>query len=428
MTSARGENWITVLSNLQSNPVVNKHMADVLGLLSFHQDESICIDNISKNPGLALLLVDGFSDLMVLHNVHCLPANVYRPVPKMVALRGNGVSGDCYCIDPSSSFADLEFSTPLWRDLKSVADEDSLKKLLPQEPLSSAFKGKQTMLVPPLVLVTILETKSLSPVVLIPALSAKFQKFDRASTTVKACTVLLPVLEFLWAVYHKKVPSSVVGLDQSQDARDWSEKMHLASVIPAHLQSAPPTFVPPPPPSLIPAQDPSSLIVGELRLLRDAQERQHLREITNDEEKKKDSNGWDKLPEEVQRMVLRLSASSDELCPTSPADSYLKVLKQAKAIGVATVLNLNLSMKGCQVEVLMTLANAVKTGNFRANSQLVAHPFSVFNLPCIDASHMANYNKLELDVLLTKGDSIPKDVAKKLTENKARCPDSTYQL
>jgi len=103
-------------------------------------------------------------------------------------------------------------------------------------------------------------------------------------------------------------------------------------------------------------------------------------------------------------------------------------LKQAKAIGVATVLNLNLSMKGCQVEVPMTLANAVKTGDFRANSQLVAHPFSVFNLPYIDASHMANYNKLELDVLLTKGDSIPKAVAKKLTENKARCPDSTYQL
>jgi len=179
-------------------------MADILGLLSFHQDESKCINNVSKNPGLALLLVDGFSDLMVLHNVHCLPANVYRPVPEMVALRGDGVSADCYRIDPSSSFTDLEFSTPLWRDLKSVADEDSLKKLLPQEPSSSAFKGKQTMLVPPLVLVTILETKSLSPVVLIPALSAKFQEFDRASTTVKACTVLRPVLEFLWAVYQKK--------------------------------------------------------------------------------------------------------------------------------------------------------------------------------------------------------------------------------
>jgi hypothetical protein len=71
----------------------------------------------------------------------------------------------------------------------------------------------------------------------------------------------------------------------------------------------------------------------------------------------------------------------------------------------------------------------VKTGNFRANnSQLVSHPFSVFNLPYIEAANMANYNKIELDVLLTKGDSIPKEIAKKLTENKAKCPENTHQL
>jgi hypothetical protein len=205
--------------------------------------------------------------------------------------------------------------------------------------------------------------------------------------------------------------------------------MHLASIVPAHLQiGPPPPFVPPPPLGSNPPQDQSSAIIGELRLLRDAQERQHLRELSNEEEKKKESNGWEKLPEEVQQMILRLSATSDEFCPVVPAESYLKVLKQAKAIGVATVLNLNLSMKGCQVEVPMTLANAVKTGNFCANSQLISHPFSVFNLPYIEASHMASYNKLELDVLLTKGDSIPKDIARKLTENKSKCPDSTHQL
>jgi ribosomal protein L28 len=41
---------------------------------------------------------------------------------------------------------------------------------------------------------------------------------------------------------------------------------------------------------------------------------------------------------------------------------------------------------------------------------------------------MANYNKNELDLLLTKGDSIPKDVAKKLSENKAKCPDNSNHL
>jgi len=398
-------------------------MAEVQGILSFQKNTNNCVEEISKNPGLALLLVDGFLELVLLHNVHCFQANVYRPEPKLVALCGGDSRADCYRIDPTSTFSDLEFFTPVWRDLKGISNEDALKSLLPQDQSTNVFKGKRSIMVPPLVWSTILETKSLLPAVLIPALSAKFQEFDRTSPNVKACTVLRPVLEFLWGVYHKKVPASIVGLDQSQETKEWADRLHLLSIEPLQLLPIPPAFIPPPPP-----QDQSSTIVGELRLLRDAQERQHLHEITNEEEKKNNSNGWEKLPEEVQQMVLRLSAVSDELQPTGPAESYMRILKQAKAIGVATVLNLALSMKGCQVEVPMTLANAVKTGNFRANSQMVAHPFSIFNLPYIEASNMANYNKLELDVLLTKGDSIPKDIAKKLTENKSKCPDNTHQL
>jgi hypothetical protein len=228
MSTIRGDNWQLVPSNLQSNKMVNDHMAEVLGLASFQQNESVCMENISKYPGLAILLVDGFSDLMVLHNLHCLQANVYRSVPKLVALSGDGVSADCYRIDPTMSFTDLEFNTPLWRDLKSAADEVSIKILLPQEISNCIYKGKQTMVVPPLVLTTILESKSLSPAVLILALSSKFQEFDRTSMNVKACTILRPVLEYLWAVYPKKVPSTVIGLDQSSEAKEWSEKMHLA--------------------------------------------------------------------------------------------------------------------------------------------------------------------------------------------------------
>jgi len=127
-------------------------------------------------------------------------------------------------------------------------------------------------------------------------------------------------------------------------------------------------------------------------------------------------------------MILHMTAESDEILPTKPADSYLKVLIQSKAFGVAMVLNLGLSIKGCQAEVPMTMANAKKTGNFRANSQMVAHAFSIFNLPYIEATNMANYNKIKLDILLTKGDGVPKDVAKKLSENKAKCPETTHRL
>jgi hypothetical protein len=92
--------------------------------------------------------VDGFSKLMVLHNLHCLPANVYRSEPKLVALRGDEAIADCYHIEPVLAFTDLEFPTPAWRNLKNVSSKETLKNLLPLDQATSSFKGKQVMLVP----------------------------------------------------------------------------------------------------------------------------------------------------------------------------------------------------------------------------------------------------------------------------------------
>ena len=107
----------------------------------------VWVEKIQKNPGLAVLLVDGFHDLMILHNLHCLPANVYRAAPKLIALNGADNIADCYRIDPSTGFSDLDFTTPVWRDLKNVTSEDTLKNLLPTESSTTSFKGKRVMLV-----------------------------------------------------------------------------------------------------------------------------------------------------------------------------------------------------------------------------------------------------------------------------------------
>ncbi len=61
------------------------------------------------------------------------------------------------------------------------------------------------------------------------------------------------------------------------------------------------------------------------------------------------------------------------------------------------VINIELLIRGCQVEVPTTMANAIKMGYFRANSLLVAHSFSFFNVPYIDAANMGTYNRMELD-------------------------------
>ena len=99
---------------------------------------------------------------------------------------------------------------------EGAATADAVASLKPQDQNAAVYKGKQVLIVPPLVSVSILEANTLQPASLVPILSAKFQEYDRASSTTKACTTLRPVLEFLWAVHHKLVPATVVGLDTSK--------------------------------------------------------------------------------------------------------------------------------------------------------------------------------------------------------------------
>jgi hypothetical protein len=105
---------------------------------------------------------------------------------------------------------------------------------------------------------------------------------------------------------------------------------------------APPPFPLPPPPQA-PAENLLALDVtaGDIRVLRETTECWHLREVTGDD-KKHQSSGWDKIPEIVQQMILKLSAVSEDILPPSPCDTYLRILKQTKALGVAMVLNIEL--------------------------------------------------------------------------------------
>lgn len=135
-------------------------------------------------------------------------------------------------------------------------------------------------------------------------------------------------------------------------------------------------------------------------------------------DKKEQSIRWGKIPEVVQNMILKLSVVTDNVLPISPCETYLHLLKQSKALGVTMVLNIKLSIRGFQVEVPTTMANAIKTGNVRANSLLMAHSFSIFNVPFIDAATMKLHNKMELDLLQSEGEGIPNEMVKKLAESK----------
>jgi hypothetical protein len=137
-----------------------------------------------------------------------------------------------YRIDPASASKSIEFQVPSWRDLKSsqsIRDVDALS-IPDQNPAVAQLN--QSLWIPPLVLNSILEAKSLVPAELIPILSAKFQEFDHSSTTVKACTILRPVLEFLRGVHKKLVLPTIIAVDTSNDAIEWAAHQHFAYICP----------------------------------------------------------------------------------------------------------------------------------------------------------------------------------------------------
>ncbi len=92
------------------------------------------------------------------------------------------------------------------------------------------------------------------------------------------------------------------------------------------------------------------------------------------------------------------------------------------------IINILLSTMGCQVEVTASMANAIKTGNLRANCLQVAHPFPVFNVPYVNDANMSCFNQTELKFLQSECEGTPKDIAKKLSENKFKTQHSSHLL
>ena len=76
MTS-RAANWSLFYSNLPKNHDVNQKMAQIIGFNHFQLHQEDWISNLKQNPGLSMLLVNGFHDLILLHQVSFLHENLF---------------------------------------------------------------------------------------------------------------------------------------------------------------------------------------------------------------------------------------------------------------------------------------------------------------------------------------------------------------
>lgn len=75
-----------------------------------------------------------------------------------------------------------------------------------------------------------MEANTTDPASLIPILSEAFQTFDRSSEQVKACTILRPVLEFLWAVSKSKITPIILSPGMTQESKQWRTTLHLSYI------------------------------------------------------------------------------------------------------------------------------------------------------------------------------------------------------
>jgi hypothetical protein len=111
---SHAQNWSLFYNNLSSNSETNLKMQTIADFNLPSVTEDVWISNWSKNPGLIMLVVNGFGKLILLHNVSYLQENIFCAESKVLGLCGNDKQAEVYRIDPSSAARSIEFPAPAW--------------------------------------------------------------------------------------------------------------------------------------------------------------------------------------------------------------------------------------------------------------------------------------------------------------------------
>ncbi len=86
--STRAENWTLFYSGLEKNHAVNLQMAQIMAFNRFQMAQADYVSNLKSNPGLALLAVNGFHELLLFHNIHFHQQNLFCTESKLLGLLG----------------------------------------------------------------------------------------------------------------------------------------------------------------------------------------------------------------------------------------------------------------------------------------------------------------------------------------------------
>jgi len=111
---SRAPSWTLFYKNLQSSHDLDQKMDKIMDFNAATVTERDWISNLVKNPGLTILLVDGFGKLVLLHNMNYLHKSLFCDEEKVLGLCGSGKHAEVFRVSPLSASSTVELIVPSW--------------------------------------------------------------------------------------------------------------------------------------------------------------------------------------------------------------------------------------------------------------------------------------------------------------------------
>jgi len=185
-------------------------MADIIKDLMPTESTEASIKALKMIQGSALLGINGFNEVMVLHNIAVLGPDLLQPTTKILVLYRAGSLAEGVKLHPVMfNRKRINLIAPQWNALKQATDANDILKMSAPEANAWHLKCKHLLpLIAPIIWTAIQQADTSDSATLIPLFSAMVQDFDWTSMNVKAQAhgSIHPVLYFLWAVTQEEVP------------------------------------------------------------------------------------------------------------------------------------------------------------------------------------------------------------------------------
>lgn len=414
------------------NDSSNIQMEQFITLFAAGATEADFISQIRENQGLSAIAVDHFNRVILLHQVTVLGPNLQYPDQSIMALSGSSTSALAFRIQPSSFTENFEIICPPWNELKSAKAGGEI--LLIAEPPDTQpkihFKG--FLPIPPLATNAIMSSDSMEAQDLIPVLTAAFKLFDQQSETIKACTLLRPIIFFLFGVVHRKIKPILISIATSPSEIRWSTATHAANISNTQDITQPPNRDTQNMEITNEIQSVQALsnISEILQLMKNESDKSKLRDADSSDDEKLDSSckAWNNIPKLLRDMVVRASSVTDTAFPSGPCDSLLEILRPKKVVMIKALMNTLLQNMNCQVNISIAIVTAIANANLRSPSSQASHPFSCLHTPYYDASSTSAENDIKLQLMASDGIGVDKATAESLAKDNFSIPTNTHKL